>query len=501
MSTRTFKSHCLRLTVTALASSILMVSCGAPGELSGNSQSGDMNRPDQAKVRLTTEPLPGSGGFSIKAGQSDRLANSYIVQLANGANYGNVISTAVRGGAKVRHRFPKLNAFSVADGDPAKLAAISGVLSVTPNYINTVDAGKPGPSPTPTPTPTATPTPAPTQTVPAGVNRIGAAPGNLSFNGSGVGVAVVDSGVSSHRDLTVSASCFSVQGACSDHTPSATGHGSHVSGIVAALNNSTDVVGVAPGATIYPVNVFGNVDSAPDDAVIAGLSWIAANANSVSPAIKVVNMSLGRNGAVGDNPVYRAAIQALTNAGITVVVSAGNTATQTVSQKVPATYPEVLAVASTTATSGNVKRCSGANVQVLADTASYFTTDGAFLNGIGVTVSAPGATSETITASCSVASEGILSTLPGNTTGTMSGTSQAAPHLTGVVALLYQKRASQGFGLTSEEVRAAVRAGADRKGVAPLNSPTSGYTFDNEREGVLSAGGALAALPTPAPTP
>jgi subtilisin family serine protease len=58
----------------------------------------------------------------------------------------------------------------------------------------------------------------------------------------------------------------------------------------------------------------------------------------------------------------------------------------------------------------------------------------------------------------------------------------AAPHAAGVVALLLEKTAT----LTPAEIKARIMTG-DKEGVAPLNSPTSSYTFDGEREGVLSA--------------
>ncbi|MEZ0372647.1 MAG: S8 family serine peptidase [Candidatus Sericytochromatia bacterium] len=492
MPTYQILANCLRPGIAAFASCLLLLSCGTPPGFDSGHQSErplpapeplTADQPEPATGTLPVRPLPGSRDFSIKAGGADRLTDSYIVQLSDNTNFGQAVSAAVRGGAKLRHRFPGQHAFSVSNGDPAKLNAISGVSQVTPNFLNSLYAVKPSPSPTPTP--------APVQTVPAGVTRIGAAPGSLSFNGSGIGVAVVDGGVSSHRDLNLSTSCFSIDGNCGDQTPSP-GHGTHVAGIVAALNNTTDVVGVAPGATIYAVDVFGTSDSTPDDNIIAGLNWIAANASVVSPAIKVVNMSLGRGGSVNDNPALRAAVQSLYNAGITVVVAAGNDAKLVVSKTVPASYPEVLAIASSTALDGNLKKCGSVNKQVKADTASYFTTDGSFVGGVGVTVSAPGASLENLDNGCGIVSEGILSLLPGNSTGKMSGTSMASPHAAGVVALLYQKRGA--LGLTPEQARSAIRAGAARKGTAPLNSFGSGYSFDGEREGILNAPGALAGV-------
>ena len=70
----------------------------------------------------------------------------------------------------------------------------------------------------------------------------------------------------------------------------------------------------------------------------------------------------------------------------------------------------------------------------------------------------------------------------------MSGTSMASPHVAGVVALMLEQA---GGVLDPEFVRTRLRSSAERIGVAPLNSPTSSYTFDGEREGVVSARGVL----------
>ena len=81
-------------------------------------------------------------------------------------------------------------------------------------------------------------------------------------------------------------------------------------------------------------------------------------------------------------------MHAVTQAGVTVVVAAGNDSTLEVSEQMTATYPEVVAVASTTATAGS-SLCAGHPNPVSADTASLFTTNGAFdsTTGIGVSVS------------------------------------------------------------------------------------------------------------------
>jgi subtilisin family serine protease len=329
------------------------------------------------------------------------------------------------------------------------------------------------------------------QVIPAGVQRIGAAPGGVSYTGAGVGVAVVDSGVDlNHADLQpLGAVSFSAFGASAQDDNS---HGTHVAGTIAARNNSRDVVGVAPNATIYAVKVLDAAGSGSDAAVTAGLDWVAANAASVFPRIRVVNMSLGRAGTLGDNPILHAAIQNLTGNGIVVIVAAGNDAALEASQQVPSTYPEVIAVASTTAKAGT-NQSRTYNGVIGADTASYFTSDGALnvTTGIGVTISGPGEDQENISKAGFIQSVGILSTKLGGGTTRMSGTSMASPHVAGVAALIWQKALTLGQNLSSEDIRARIRSGAANPS-APLDSPTTGYTFDGVREGVLSAPGALA---------
>lgn len=323
------------------------------------------------------------------------------------------------------------------------------------------------------------------QEVSAGLTRIGAAPGVLPVTGQGMGVAVVDTGIDmNNADLTVSPTCFTAFTSCEDGD----GHGTHVSGIVAANDNDIDSVGVAPDATLYAVKVLDDTGSGDESGVIAGLEWVALNADSVNPPIDVVNMSLGRQGTLGDNPLFHQAVQTLTGMGIPVVVAAGNDETLEVIDNVPATYPEVIAVASSTAEAGNNK-CKWFSGVVEADTASFFTTDGMLDgDGIGVTISAPGAQKEDIGRSCHLQSSGILSLKAGGGTTRMSGTSMATPFVTGVAALILE---DEGGAIDPEGIRDRLRNTADRVGIAPLDSPASSYSFDGEREGILSACGAL----------
>jgi subtilisin family serine protease len=355
------------------------------------------------------------------------------------------------------------------------------------------------------------------QIVPSGVERIGAAPGALNWTGMGVGVAVVDTGLDfTHPDLQLQPEIPSVN-SYNAVAPGTTcqdihGHGTHVAGIIGAKDNLIDVVGVAPNSTIYCVNVFepDPVEgvSATDESLLDGLEWILANANVVTPHIRVINMSLGREKTFGDdNPNHplRVVVRALRDSGISVVVAVGNDPTSEVINQVPAFYPEVMAVASTTAQTGLngyddlFGPCIGLQ-PILGDSASYFTTDGRFVSGTGVTISAPGGDREDMfdfEGACYLEPIGILSLLSGGGTVEQSGTSMASPHVAGVVALMWEKEISLGLSLPPETARTRIRNNAIRRGTAPLDSVLEEYTYDGEREGVIWAPSALLDAPPP----
>ncbi len=399
-------------------------------------------------------------------------AQDYIVRFREGANAA-ARATAVRNaGAALGFNFHRVNAAVVRVPNAKALAALQNdpsVLAVIPNrpvfayQVNENGKGKPGGGGG-----------GAAQVIPAGVVRVGVPTG--TSNGSGVGVAVLDTGVDlAHADLAGTVDAFNGFGgpSCQDDQ----GHGTHVTGTIAARDNSVDVVGVAPNAQIYCVKVLDSAGNGSDATVMAGLEWVLDHHISSVPSIKVVNMSLGRPGSVDDNPDLHDLITSLKTAGITVVVAAGNDSSLDASEQIPGGYPEVVAVASATAQAGS-NLCRFLSSPIAADTASYFTSD-----GVSVTVSAPGEEKEDVSRSCLITSVGILSTRLGGGTTRMSGTSMASPHVAGIVARYYQQNPSY----TVEDIRQILESDADRVSIAPLDSPTGVYTFDGEREGVAQA--------------
>ena len=398
-------------------------------------------------------------------------AQRYIVQFRHGVAPAGRRAAASNAGAAASVVYTGVSAASVVVPNDRALRALRrnpDVVAVIPNRpvfayqsADAKGAGKPGGG-----GPAA-------QVVPAGVARVGSA--HAGSDGAGVGVAVLDTGVDlSHTDLVGTVDAFSSFGpSCMDDQ----GHGTHVAGIIAARDNTRDVVGVAPAAQLYCVKVLDSTGSGSDESLMAGLDWVLSNHALVTPAIRVINMSLGRPGTVDDNPAMRDLVAALESAGVLIVASAGNDASADASGQIPAAYPTVAAVASTTAVSGS-NQCRFLPAAVAADSASYFTTD-----GVKVLISAPGEEREDVSRSCLISSVGILSTKLGGGTTRLSGTSMSSPHVAGVAARHYQ----QNPAYSPSDVRGWIAADAARPGVAPLNSPSSGYTFDGVREGIAQA--------------
>ena len=227
--------------------------------------------------------------------------------------------------------------------------------------------------------------------------------------GAGAVVAVVDSGVQAdHPDLAgrIGQGYDVVQG---DTTAQdGDGHGTHVSGIIAAASgNGIGVESVAPGATIMPIRVLGDDGGGATDDVARGVDYARTH------GANVINLSLGSEvpliGATGGD-AFDAAVHRAIAAGIVVVAAAGNNGVPVCEQ--PA--------------AGDGLLCVGAVDK--RKQRSFFSSFG---SGLGLV--APGGSGGSATG---MPGEDVLSTFKGSAYEALAGTSQAAPHVSGVAALL-----------------------------------------------------------------
>ena len=150
----------------------------------------------------------------------------------------------------------------------------------------------------------------------------------LGYTGAGVTVAVLDSGVAPANDLTqptsrLLASVDFVSGQTGHRDPG--GHGTHVAGIIAGngYDSNGALKGVAPGANIVSVRVINGHGQATASSIIRGIQWVVENRDTYN--IRVMNLSLGgRPSASYQNDLLAAAVEMAWKAGIVVVTAAGN---------------------------------------------------------------------------------------------------------------------------------------------------------------------------------
>lgn len=252
----------------------------------------------------------------------------------------------------------------------------------------------------------ATPQTVPSQTVPWGVEKIRSTqvwPGGNK--GAGIKVCIIDTGIDyNHEDLRDNyKGGYNFLNNTTDPMDD-NGHGTHVAGTIAAMDNGIGVIGVAPEASIYSLKVLDVNGSGSYSNIIAGIQW------AINNKMQIISMSLGGSGF---SQALKDICDAANNSGIVVVAAAGNDNGDGGQDTVgyPAKFDSVIAIA---ATDPNDARASFSSC------------------GPEVELAAPGVN--------------IQSTVPksgvkyGDPSGykQLSGTSMATPHVSGTAALIYK---------------------------------------------------------------
>lgn len=340
------------------------------------------------------------------AAKPEYIPGQYICQFDASVSPSEVRGRSDRAAAAVRgtvlHRYDRaLKGFAVrlpnenSMTNPARAMRAQGVSKCEQDQIATIDVtsvelwptakgpgakkGKPGGG-----TPTG-------QKTDWGVTRVG---GGATYNGGNV-AWVLDTGIDlDHPDLNVDAS----RGASfvsreEDVLDDLNGHGSHVAGTIAAIDNGIGAKGIAAGATVIPVRVLNRRGSGSYSGIIAGVNYVAANGSQGD----VANMSLGGGYSQALND---AVINAAASSGVDFTLAAGNESTDA-NTKSPA--------------SANGTRVYTVSSMTSSDSWSSFSN----YNNPPIDYVEPGSS--------------IYSTYKDGGYATLSGTSMAAPHLAGIL--------------------------------------------------------------------
>jgi subtilisin family serine protease len=434
-----------------------------------------------AVTPAVAQPLTSPGAAGPPSRGLEIIPDRYIVELHPGATvdavaHGHGVTPAVRFG--VLHGFAAhmSHAAATALSHDARVRRVSPDVVVRAYAKPASPPGKPkgGGSPAP-----ACPTPLPVtaEQVPTGVARIAASTAwAAGHKGDGVKVAVIDTGIDfCHPDLAGNY-LEGINYIDSSKPPrDDNGHGTHVSGIIAAPQNGTGVVGVAPNAKLLAAKVLDASGAGSLSSIVTALDW------AIQRGAQVVNLSLGAAdfwcsfGLCGAGSECTAISNAVAQ-GVVVVVAAGNSADEALFYT-PANCQDSLTVSALDASTDQFASFSNHSIY-------YWDIDGSGAFTINdhpvVDIIAPGVN--------------VLSTMPtydvtlttvygiAKNYGVLSGTSMATPHVAGAAALYISGEIISGRPApTADQVRQALVSRGECAGsTEPAGGVvcSSGWLFD-----------------------
>ncbi|MEP1743409.1 MAG: S8 family serine peptidase [Kangiellaceae bacterium] len=272
------------------------------------------------------------------------------------------------------------------------------------------------------------------QTVPQGPAESGSA--DSAYTGAGQHVYVIDTGIDvAQNDIKNNLGASYAAEVCADPVNCDAdydddhSHGTHVAGTVAAADNSINVVGVAPAATVHAVKVCTAEGSCPSSSILDGLDWAVADMTDRGMSA-IANLSLGgsdpsdkgtcdETGYTGEHAVAESYCNAA-HAGMVVVVAAGNSASDAVDYA-PAGYDSTITVSSYTSYDDLFGEAVFTGFSNYGQGPNDFSSND---SGV-ITIAAPG--------------NAIVSLNRTHAVTTLSGTSMASPAVAGAAAMIMEK--------------------------------------------------------------
>jgi subtilisin family serine protease len=322
------------------------------------------------------------------------------------------------------------------------------------------------------------------QIVPSGISRIAANFNKTFLSLSDIGVAVIDSGVDiKHPDLNIAGGIrfysedkkSGFKSYSDSKYDDDLGHGTHVAGIIGALDDDNGVVGVAPGCKIWAVKVLDKKGDGYTSDMIRALEWVAERSSD----IQIINLSVT---GTGYSEAYREAIKYCVSKGIIIFAAAGNSGRDVygydnifgdLDDEMPSSFPEVATVSALADSDGIPGGFGEITPWGPDDSFAVFSN---FSSSVvnNNPVKSPGKAIDLI-----MPGVNIYSTYLNKKYEVMSGTSMACPHAAGLAALYIAKygRAHDSLGVYA--IRQALIDNGQYQtgeiGLSILNDPDGNY--------------------------
>jgi subtilisin family serine protease len=285
-----------------------------------------------------------------------------------------------------------------------------------------------------------------------------------SYTGEGVNIAILDTGIDTdHPDLNVMGGVCVLNDFCTNGYMDDNGHGTHVAGILAALDNDKGILGVAPDANLYSVKAMDSTGSGTTSTILSGVEWAIDN------NIDILNMSITTE---KDDDALKKIIDQAYSEGLLIVAAAGNNGTSYGEEDTilfPARYTNVIAVGAINNQNNRVSLSA---------------------TGPALEIMAPGYNIYSTVPKLSDSFDGIRDGY-----SYMTGTSMAAPYISGLLALYKEQYShfsnTQIRELLTTNVKDLGIVGRDRKygfGLAQIKDSTVPLPAGNSVETAVERG-------------